>query len=368
MRPVVLERLPWWLTLILLAGGAALGSLPWRFSGWPWMAGMLLAFSLADWLSLALLPRLERSFGPVKPSLLALAALRAVLALAAGLLLPSAWLVLAVQLALLLASLYATWIEPFRLRVTTQTFFSSKLDPSGPPIRLLHLGDLHVERLTRREAAVQQHVEALAPDIILFSGDFVNLSYRDDPLATQHIREIVSQWHAPYGIYCVSGTPLVESAEHVARFVSGTDLRWLRDEVVPVEIGGQRLTLAGLDGALWREDALPRLEAVAGRLPDDGTCRILLYHTPHVTPEAAQAGFDLFLCGHTHGGQLRLPLYGALLTASELGKRYEMGRYQVGAMTLYITRGLGMEGGSAPRARFLCPPEMTLWTLRGVPD
>jgi predicted MPP superfamily phosphohydrolase len=332
------------------------------------VAGSLLAFSLADWLSLALLPRLERSFGPVKPPLLALAAVRAALAMAAGLLLPSAWLLVGVQVALLLASLYATWIEPFRLRVTTQTFLSSKLDPSGPSIRLLHLGDLHVERLTRREAAVRQHVEALAPDIILFSGDFVNLSYQDDPLSAEHIREIISRWHAPYGVYCVSGTPLVETPEHVASFVEGTGLRWLRDEVIPVDAGGQRLTLAGLDGALWREDALPRLEAVAEKMPGGRTCRILLYHTPHLAPEAAQAGFDLFLCGHTHGGQLRLPLYGALLTASELGKRFEMGRYQIGGMTLYVTRGLGMEGGSAPRARFLCPPEMTLWTLRGVPD
>jgi predicted MPP superfamily phosphohydrolase len=75
---------------------------------------------------------------------------------------------------------------------------------------------------------------------------------------------------------------------------------------------------------------------------------------------------DLYLCGHTHGGQIRLPLFGALITSSDFWKRYEMGRYEEGHTTLYVSRGLGMEGMGAPRARFLAPPEIVLWTLKGV--
>jgi predicted MPP superfamily phosphohydrolase len=67
---------------------------------------------------------------------------------------------------------------------------------------------------------------------------------------------------------------------------------------------------------------------------------------------------DLYLAGHTHGGQLRLPVYGAMFTATTVGKRYEMGRYDVDGLTLYVSRGIGMEGKGAPRARFLCPPEI----------
>jgi predicted MPP superfamily phosphohydrolase len=335
------------------------------------MAGALFAFTLADWASLALLPRLRRSFGPVNPPLLALSWVRAGLVSMFGLLWETIGVALAVQGALLAVSLYATWIEPFRLRVTYQTLVSPRLSPEGQPIRLLHLGDLHIERLTRREAEVQRLIDELAPDLILFSGDFVNLSYQHDALSAKHIREVVGRWHARLGVYCVSGTPLVETSEDVERFVEGTRLRWLRDEVVSIDVdgsGGQQLKLLGLDGAMWREDTLPRLHATARELSGENGLRVLLYHTPDVAPEAAELGFDMYLCGHTHGGQLRLPLYGAIVTASEFGKRFEMGRYQVGQMALYVTRGLGMEGGAAPRARFLCPPEMTLWTLRGVLD
>jgi predicted MPP superfamily phosphohydrolase len=64
-----------------------------------------------------------------------------------------------------------------------------------------------------------------------------------------------------------------------------------------------------------------------------------------------------------HGGQIHLPLFGAVITSSDFWKRYEMGRYEEGNTTLYVSRGLGMEGKGAPRARFLAPPEVILWIL-----
>ena len=93
--------------------------------------------------------------------------------------------------------------------------------------------------------------------------------------------------------------------------------------------------------------------------------RILLYHSPELMPMAQQYPIDLYLCGHTHGGQVRLPGYGAILTSSALGKRYEMGRYTEQNTTLYVSRGIGLEGLSAPRMRLLCKPEITLVQLRG---
>jgi predicted MPP superfamily phosphohydrolase len=83
-------------------------------------------------------------------------------------------------------------------------------------------------------------------------------------------------------------------------------------------------------------------------------------------PEAVELGVDLYLCGHTHGGQIRLPGFGALITSSEFWKRYEMGRYEENGTTLYVSRGLGMEGLGAPRARFLSRPEIIEWRLSGT--
>ncbi|MBE0695350.1 MAG: hypothetical protein IH586_00335, partial [Anaerolineaceae bacterium] len=90
---------------------------------------------------------------------------------------------------------------------------------------------------------------------------------------------------------------------------------------------------------------------------------LLLYHPPDLIYEASLVGIDLYLCGHTHGGQIRMPLYGAIVTASAFGKQFEAGKYQLGPTVLYVSRGLGMEGGFAPRARFLAPPEIVVVDL-----
>jgi predicted MPP superfamily phosphohydrolase len=93
--------------------------------------------------------------------------------------------------------------------------------------------------------------------------------------------------------------------------------------------------------------------------------QILLYHAPDLMPEATEKGIDLYLCGHTHGGQVRLPWIGAIWTSSQYGKQYEMGHYHQSRTNLYVSRGIGLEGLSAPRIRFLAPPEITLITLQG---
>jgi len=88
-------------------------------------------------------------------------------------------------------------------------------------------------------------------------------------------------------------------------------------------------------------------------------------HSPDLVEAASERGIDLYLAGHTHGGQIRLPLYGAIATSSIYYKEYEAGWFQVERTHLYVSRGLGLEGASAPRARFLCRPEVAVHTLRG---
>ena len=91
---------------------------------------------------------------------------------------------------------------------------------------------------------------------------------------------------------------------------------------------------------------------------------VLLYHSPELMPQAVQMGIDLYLCGHTHGGQVRMPIIGPLLTSSNLGRDYVMGHYEEEQTDLYVSTGVGLEGLSAPRVRLLAPPEITLVTLR----
>jgi predicted MPP superfamily phosphohydrolase len=341
---------------------------------WPWQnlrlatAIAALAFTLADGLSLALLPRAGRSFGPVTPPLLALTLTRTALTFAIGL----AWngwpgflLVLGLHLAILAVSLYATWVEPFQVGVTQAARHSQKL-AGDAPLRLLHITDIHVERITPRERKLLDLVEALSPDAILLTGDYLILGAIDDPVAQAESHDLLASLCQAAGprcpIYAITGSPPVDMAEIVPAIYWDLPITWLLDEVKEVHLNGHTLRLVGLRCTKRRDLDGPRLNRLLDGSSGD-RFTVLLYHSPDLMPEAVALGVDLYLCGHTHGGQLRLPLYGALCTSSDFGKRYEMGRYEEENTTLYVGRGLGVEGLGAPRARFLAPPEIVLWTL-----
>jgi len=350
---------------------------------WPWgtlrlpAAILALAFTLADGAGLALLPRLRRSFGAVTPPLLALSLVHTALAWAAGRgwVHPSGWdhptsatwpgllVATVLHLAVSGAFAYATWIEPFRLGVTQARLRSAKLN--GPtPLRLLHISDLHVERTTAREERLLRLVEELAPDVVVLTGDYLNLSYVYDATAQAEARDLLSRLcdvaHGP--IYAITGSPPVDRSDVVPAIFAGLPIAWLPETIEELYLNGHTIQIAGLSCLRERRLDAPRLRRLLGehRTPE---FTLLLYHSPDLMPEAVEAGIDLYLCGHTHGGQIRLPLFGALITSSDFWKRYEMGRYEEGNTTLYVSRGLGMEGLGAPRARFLAPPEIVLWTL-----
>lgn len=357
---------PTWMAL------AAISCWPWPAPLRLWAAGSTLLFVIVDGVGLALLPVAGRSFGPVTPSLLALALLRTGIALGGG------WLwgqeatlvgVVGLQGIIALIVVYATWVEPTRLGVTHQTMRSARLT-GHTPLRLLHISDLHVERISRRERMLVRQIEALDPDVVVLTGDYLTLSsiYSTEAQAEVHrvLADICRVVRGP--IYAVTGSPPVDLPEIVPRIFADLPITWLLDRWVEVNIAdhghghGNEMCIAGLRCTASRQQDAPRLrELLAGRPPEMFT--LLLYHSPDLMPEAVDLEVDLYLCGHTHGGQIRLPFFGAIFTSSEFWKRYEMGRYEQGGTTMYVSRGVGMEGMGAPRARFLSPPEITLWTL-----
>jgi uncharacterized protein len=326
-----------------------------------------LSLSVMDWVALSQLPRRRRSFGPVAPPLLVLVPLRALITgLPVLLPLSPLWTATLVEISNFALTGYvldSLWGEPFRLTVTRLAVKSSKLK-GAPPLRVLHLSDFHVERLTRREEKVLKWIGELRPDVIVYTGDLLNYSYLDDERARADCVQLLAQIRAPLGVYAIAGTPLIDTPEVQAAIYSQVPhIRLLRNEAVEIE-GYPQLQIMGLT---CTHDPLldaPKLDRVRAAAPPEKFA-LLLYHSPDLMPEASRAGIDLYLCGHTHGGQIRLPLWGAVVTSSKYGRRYAMGRYQVGSTTLYVTRGIGLEGKGAPRMRFLCPPEIELFELRG---
>jgi uncharacterized protein len=322
-------------------------------------AGGLWLFFMADWALLAALPRFNRSYGPAKPTVIILAFARALIALLPLPLLPAG----IVQWIGTLLVVWGFWIEPHRLTVTNQHLTSPKL-PLGTKLRVLHLGDLHIERITARERKLNRLIGEIQPDLILFSGDFINLSYLRDPAAWEAVRSVIKEWKAPLGTFVVTGSPAVDLEDIIPGLLKDMPVQWLRDEKVTIPVAESQIDVIGLTCTHKPFIDGPTLGRILGDRPKNFS--ILLYHTPDLAPQAASLGLDLQLSGHTHGGQVRLPVYGALFAASLYGKRFESGLRKVEDMTLFVTRGIGMEGHGAPRVRLLCPPEIIVWDIDGA--
>jgi predicted MPP superfamily phosphohydrolase len=328
--------------------------------------GIHLLFLMLDVLMLVNLPKKELSFGPWQSQLAALTVPRflvsVILALILSAFAPRVDLIvlLVVQLIGTAAFYYGAYVEPFKLKLTELLVFTDRLPVGLPAMRILHITDLHIERWTRREDDVLRIVNETKPDMIVISGDYVNLSYNQDAETRELVRELLSQISAPFGVYATLGSPPVDLRENILPIFEGLDVNLMRNgwEVVDFE-DGRKLTILGMDCTHHIPTDEARLAHLMSQAPND-LPQLFLYHSPELMPQAAAQGIDLYLCGHTHGGQVRLPIIGPLLTSSQLGRQFVMGHYHLGRTHLYVSRGIGLEGMSAPRVRFMAPPEMTL--------
>lgn len=334
------------------------------------VAVLLALFMAADMTLLISLPQQNVSYGSWKAQLFVLALPRIAatigLAVVANWLQEdwALWLFLGVQVAGTAAFIWGYFIEPFRLKLTGVMTFTDKLPLGTEPVRVLHISDLHIERLTDREAKVLELAHEANPDLIVISGDYVNLSYNRDPETLRQVRQLLCQLSAPYGVYATLGSPPVDLRETVAPIFDGLrHVTLLRHGWQQVKMGiGRSITILGMDCSHDLPIDAGRLARLVSAAPVDAP-QLFVYHSPELMPEATEHDIDLYVCGHTHGGQVRLPFVGPIFTSSQLGRRFVMGLYKIGRTTLYVSRGIGLEGLSAPRVRFMCPPEMTLITI-----
>ena len=347
----------------------------WLLAAPAWAAGVsigLLVFTLLDWRLLIWLPQANISFGPVNPQLMFMLVPRLLVAIAAAAVAyfgGTAWgisMFFGLEALGTLAYWWGLGVEPQRLTTTELTVTSPHLPTTAKPIRLLHLSDFHVERITQREAHILAYIEAAQPDVIVLTGDYLNASNRCDSEAIAQVRDLLGQLSASGGAYAVLGTPCVDLPYIAPLHFQENHIHLLRRDMIEVDLGDERrLTLLGLD-CTHDLDYDGHLFSNLADLTPANTPTVFLYHSPELMPQVSQRNVDLYLCGHTHGGQLRVPGYGALFTSSATGKRYEMGRYDENGTTLYVSRGIGLEGFSMPRLRLFCPPEITMITIQGA--
>jgi hypothetical protein len=204
-------------------------------------------------------------------------------------------------------------------------------------------------------------VNNLRPDLIVLTGDFVSAPLTGDrrrgALAAEPCARLLRQMIAPHGLWAVMGNHDDSTdPQHVTRVLQSEKIRVLANQSEPIERDGARIWLAGVNDVLSNTADLTKT-----LLPvSSGEAVILLAHEPDFADYAARFPIDLQLSGHSHGGQIRIPLLPPLYLPP-LAKKYILGQYQVGSLALYTNAGLGTI--DVP-LRFNCPPEITLLTLR----
>ena len=276
------------------------------------------------------------------------------------------------------AFLYGLY-EPYLFRLVHKDV---PVDWDGPPLDVLHISDTHLSARDGRLAAwlhsLPDRLERM-PDLVIATGDLIQ---GDD--AIEPVVSLLAGIEATFGRYYVLGShdyyvsagpsyTKYFSKDRTVRSTIRTDADrlerglqekgWisLANRSETVDVHGRTVRLSGVDDPYLNRHDTSHVGRGAG---DD--LAIALVHAPNVVSEWVLAGFDLVLAGHTHGGQVRIPFAGALVTNSDLPAGLASGLHRVGRTWLHVSPGLGT-GKYAP-LRFLTRPEATLLQLRGASE
>ncbi len=247
---------------------------------------------------------------------------------------------------------WALLLEPSWLAREQVRVHMRNLAPSLSGLRIAFLSDLHrgphidPSHIARAARMAQE----AAPDLVLLGGDFVSQSAA---YAESCAREL-ARLQAPLGVYaCLGNHDYWTDPDAVTEALQRAGIRVLRNAGLEV---ADRLWVAAVDD-VW--EGRPSLEAALRGMPTDALAVLLAHEPDYADTVAADGRIALMLSGHTHGGQVCLPLFGSPILPY-LGQRYPAGLYTLGAMTLYVTRGVGLV---APPVRLNCRPEVSLLVL-----
>lgn len=258
--------------------------------------------------------------------------------------------------------LYANRIEPTLLDIQELQIKHPLIPDSFNDIRIVQFSDTHLgfQYTLHQFNKLVKKINSLQPDIILFTGDLM-----DKPNQYSEINKlmpILKKLHAPLGKYCIFGNHDHGGygSDIYRNIMEATDFTVLLNESVPIKLrDGSFIYLLGIDDAMLGN---PNLPLTLKNVPKN-SFKILLSHAPDLAENASQYPIQWQLSGHSHGGQIKIPFLGALVTPP-FGQLYPEGLYSVGnesPLSLYVNRGIGT---TRLPFRFLSKPELTIFTLK----
>jgi uncharacterized protein len=260
-------------------------------------------------------------------------------------------------------ALYAGEIERHWVDVHEVEIRLAHLPEAFRGFRIAHMADFHYGEYSEPTfiRSVVRRVNALRPDMIALTGDFVSagpMAKRISVDFAYHCADLLGKLECPRKFAGMGNHDVLVSRVDVTDALQSRGIPVLHNNSIPIEKDGARLWLAGVADTMIGGDAdlkaaIPRGRE-AGKEP-----LILMAHEPDYADEVIGSGVDLMLSGHTHGGQVRIPFMPPM-NLPPMGKKYVEGHFSLSGLQLYVTRGIGTV--RVP-FRFHCPPEITLITL-----
>jgi uncharacterized protein len=234
-------------------------------------------------------------------------------------------------------------------------FQFAALPDSFDGFQILHLTDLHIDGMHGLAEIVAERLTGLSADLCVMTGDYRFKAHGPCHDIYPRLHAILSSVQARHGVVAILGN---HDESEIAVELEKLGVRMLINDGVAITRGSACLGVLGVDdphryGCDDLDGALPSVPPEA--------FKVLLAHSPELWHKASTAGIHLYLCGHTHAGQMRLPGIGALLMNANCPKSYTQGRWQHGAMLGYTSAGIGC---SLLPVRYNCPPEIALIELR----
>lgn len=240
--------------------------------------------------------------------------------------------------------------QRYDLEVTRHEIFIDDLPESLDGYRIAFLTDTHVLPSFRRDfyRRIAAEVQRFDPHLILLGGDFVTW-HRYIPLIGPLL---LADLHARDGIFAVPGNhDYWAGLPEIVEAMSAHGVSFLVNQRAPLP-----LQVVGID-EIYRGN--PDIERTFAGIDPNQPC-IAVSHHPDIIDLAGAHRIDLLLCGHTHGGQIRLPFFGAMVVPSRHEAAYASGFHRVRNVLLYVSRGIG----AVPPIRILCRPEVATFVLR----
>jgi predicted MPP superfamily phosphohydrolase len=242
-----------------------------------------------------------------------------------------------------------------KYQVRRHDFVIRDLPPAFDGFKIMHLSDIHADGILNQAQDLCTLLQSLEADICVITGDYRFKTHSSYQSTLQVMADILQCIRAPYGKWGVLGNH--DFIEFVAPLES-EGLSMLLNESVAIEKEGEKIWLAGVDDDHFYQCA-DLGKTLLGIPPQD--IIVLLSHTPELYKRAALDEIDLFLCGHTHAGQICLPGGFPPITNAACSLRYCRGRWQYLEMQGYTSSGTGSSGVPV---RFNCAPEIAIHTLK----